>query len=526
MPRPSSTVSGRIRHRSICCVVAALVVALPLRAQGASYEALQTFSGLVNQIRLNYVDSLGTPELVHAAIVGMLRSLDPHSRFATRREIERELQWDTGHLAGAGLVLEDVAGEATAVSVYPGSAAARSGIVAGDRILAIDDTLVSGLDAKAVQNRLLGDKGTRVHLRVARGPRLEPDTFHVSVKFDLLAPHAVGDARMLDDATGYVAFREFSLKSGEEVAAAIRRLVQFGKARRIILDLRGNPGGFVGGAAELAAMFLPKGTLLFKVQGRQGTPPVERHSAGDGEFLHLPLLLLIDEGSASASEILAGSLQDHDRALVVGRRSFGKALIQRVLEVPPAGDAVWLTVGYVLTPSGRTIQRRYKGLDAEQYYSFGGRSGSAADTAAIFRTDHGRPVRGGGGIVPDLPLPGPPFPPRWWSVALDGGLDIAIADSVAATLATDSRTRSAWLADAAGWRPAVLQPFLSRVRRQLDVAAVTEPAVDSAMARRLAARAAEVRWGTDARDELLARSDPDIRAAAGAFARLDSLLAH
>lgn len=515
-----------MRSSRILGLVAAAAIGLsaPAAAQSASYEQLQTFSALLNQIRLNYVDSVSTAALVHAAITGMLRSLDPHSHFETRAEIEREMRWNTGQLGGAGLALDDIAGEVTVAGVYAGSAADRAGIVAGDRVRTLNDTLVVGLGARAVQARLLGDKGARLRLGLARGSRLEPDTFGVTLKFALLVPRAVTDARMLDPATAYVRFSEFSLKSGTEVESAIRRLLTQDHARRLVFDLRGNPGGFMGGATELAGAFLPKGALVFSVQGRR-PGLVEQRTDAPGEFMALPLVLLVDEGTASAAEALAGSLQDHDRAVLVGRRTFGKALMQQMLPVPPSGDVVWLTVGYVVTPSGRTIQRRYKGIGAEQYESFGGRSGAGVDTTTPFRTDRGRLVRGGGGIAPDVPLPPTVAAPAWWSAAADSGFDLLVADSVAATLPATPAARAAWVTDSARWRVALTAPFLQRVRTRLGVAAATTPALDAAIARRLAARAAEVRWGADARDDLLIRSDAEIGAAVAAFARLESTLA-
>jgi carboxyl-terminal processing protease len=274
---------------------------------------------------------------------------------------------------------------------------------------------------------------------------------------------------------------------------------------------------------DLASEFLPGKTLVFTTRGRKKAVNEDYRTKGSGEFVDLPLILLVNEGSASAAEALAGSLQDHDRALVVGRRSFGKALMQTGFLVP--SGFVELTVGHVLTPSGRFIQRRYQGLAIEQYYAFAGTAGSEQDTMQVFKTDGGREVRGGGGIAPDLPVPVSAKPPTWWSVAADSGYDDAVADSVAMTLAADPAARATWVSAAPSeWQGRLVPPFLTLVRARLKIGAQPDSATSLAIARRLAARAAAVRWPPDAGAELLLKSDPDIRAALEAFPRLKQLL--
>ncbi len=503
-----------------------LGLALPVTVQAQqqseppAYELLQTFSGLLGQVRANYVDTVTTSELVYGAIDGMLHSLDPHSRFMRHADLEAELQWSTGELSGAGLALEDVEGEPTVVAVYRGSAGERAGVQPGDRLRWINDTSVVGLASTRINRRLLGAEGTRARLGLARGSRLEPDTFNVAIKYRPLEPHAVSDVRLLDAFTGYIRFQEFSANAGDDVEKAFGQLRKDG-ARQVILDLRGNPGGYVAGAVEIGGSLLPKGTLVFSARGRRSTDSTDFRTRRDGKFREVPLIVLIDGGTASAAEALAASLQDHDRALLMGRRSFGKALIQQLLPVPPNGDGVWLTVGYVVTPSGRVIQRRYKGLDVGQYYSL--RAGDPGDTTKVFHTDAGREVRGGGGIAPDIVLPEQEDAPVWWSLAADSSFAVAVADSVAPLLGTDDAARAAWMSDTLAWRTRLLVPFMARVHSHLHVSGQVSPGVENQIMRRLASRAAEVRWGVDARDELLARSDADVRAAMGAFDKARAL---
>lgn len=501
--------------------VLALAVPAHAQSQRSAYEELQTFSGVLNHIRLNYPDSLSYSELVAAAIRGVLRALDPHSYYVSRVEFQRQTSLERGELATVGIMLEEVEGRATVLAVAPGSPAAKSGVFAGDRVLALNDTSVAGFDMATIELRLAGEKGSKVRLRLERGPRFEPDTFSVSLKRNPFDVRFVSIVRMVDATTGYLRLEEFQ-GDAEEVHKALGKLRGM-RAQQIILDLRGNPGGAVPYAVEVASEFFPKKTTIFSTRGRKRDTDTTYVTRRDGDFRDLPLIVLIDERSASASEALASSLQDHDRALLVGRRSFGKALMQSIFFLP-SGDHVWLTVGRVITPSGRVIQRRYHGIGYEQYLSFAGKSGAEDDTLTTYKTDAGRLVRGGGGIAPDIVVPVSAPLPVWWSAAADSGYDNAVSDSVAQTLPVTLAAKTAWLTADGEWRAKLLPPFLSRVRARLGVAAVTDSLLDQRLARILATRVAEVRWGPDARDEFLLRNDRAIRVAIEHFPRLRELL--
>jgi carboxyl-terminal processing protease len=508
----------------ILVLAGAVAVAQPLAGQARSnYEELQTFSGVLNHIRINYVDTVQYVHLVRAAIDGVLRSLDPHSRFEPRSDVERASALARGDLGTVGLALEAVDGVPTVLAVTPDGPADKKGVAPGDRLLSIDDSSVAGLDAPALELRLAGKSGSRVRLALERGARLEPRRYAVTIKRDDVKERAVGLERMLDSVTGYVWLARFIQSAPEEVDKAVNRLRK-SRARQLVLDLRGNPGGSVLASVEIASLFLPKNTLVFRTRGRKTQVDEDYVTKKDGKFDDLPLIVLIDERSASASEALAGSLQDQDRALLVGRRSFGKALMQLPF-VLPAGDIVWLTVGRVLTPSGRFIQRRYQGVRVEQYYGLAGRTGSEEDTTEVFRTTAGREVRGGGGIHPDVEAPGRATLPEWHAVAADSGFEQAVADSVAFQLPDRPEGRGVWVRSDDRWRSDVLDPFLGRVRERLGVPAVVDSAQGTRLALRLAARVAEVRWGPEARDELLLRHDPVIALAVQQFGRLGALLA-
>lgn len=505
-------------------MVAVLLAAQPAPARAqASYEQLQALSGVLNYIRLNYVDTVTYQAMVHSAIDGILTSLDPHSYFISRADWERKSALERGELATTGIVLEEVDSTATVLAVYPGSPADRAGVQPGDRVTAVGDTIVAGEGAKSIELKLAGEKGSKVRVRLERGSRLEPDTVSLTLKRGFFKARYVSSVLMVDSITGYVRLEEFGSKAADEVENALRQL-QKKKARQVILDLRSNPGGIVDESVEIASMFLPKGAVVFRAEGRKQAVNEEFRTKKDGRFRDLPLAVLINSHSASASEALAGSLQDHDRALIVGRRSFGKALMQTGFPVMPTGDVVVLTIGRIYTPSGRIIQRRYRGLGEAQYRSFAGRSGAAEDTMELFHTDHGRPVRGGGGIAPDVPVGVALAMPRWWTVAADSGFAEAVADSVAATLPEGPAGLDAWASSPDRWLSALVPPYLARTRTRLGVQAETTPELERVLAWQLARRAAEVRWGEEAAWSLGLRYDRDVQAAIEHFPNAGALL--
>ncbi|HET7041746.1 MAG TPA: S41 family peptidase, partial [Gemmatimonadales bacterium] len=282
--------------------------------------------------------------------------------------------------------------------------------------------------------------------------------------------------------------------------------------------------GLILSAVDVAALLFPRATVVFRTAGRRADADRVYTTRQDGAWRALPLIVLVDDRSASAAEALAGSLQDHDRALIVGRRSFGKALMQQPFFLQ-TGDVVMLTTGHVFTPNGRYIQRRYTKLEIEQYYGYRGTPGAAEDTAQLFHTDAGRPVHGGGGIAPDLEVPASRLPPAWFVAASDSGYEAAVADSVAQTLPATPAARAAWLTDSAGWGARLLPPFLGRVRATFHIPARMDDAQMARITAILAARVAEVRWGPDAAAAFRLRNDADVQAALAAFPRLPVLLA-
>jgi carboxyl-terminal processing protease len=502
-------------------IVLAGFATAPLAAQGSSYEEWQRLSAVVAHIRANYADSVTDHQLVRSAIDGVLRSLDPHSWYLTTADNDRFNALERGELAVTGIALDLADGVPTVLEVLDASPADRGGVRAGDRLLTVDGTSTAGLNARAIALRLAGEKGSKVRILLERGPRLDPDSVSLTIKREMPPPkRSVRLARMLDANTGYLRLGEFGEKSAAEVRDAIRKL-RSSKASQLVLDLRGNPGGIVTEAVTMASAFLPGSTLVFSTKGRQKTVNKEYRTEGGGDFKDLPLVVLIDQGSASAAEALAASLQDHDRAVIAGRRSFGKALMQSGFYVPDG--FVELTIGHVVSPSGRFIQRPYSGLKLEQYYAFAGDS-AWQDTLRTFKSDRGRVVHGGGGVAPDVALPTPPSVPRWFTVASDSGWDRAVADSVGFTLGTDAAARAAWRGGSATWADRLLPALFARIHDRLGLTVQPDRATREAIARRLAAMAAKVRWGDDAAEELTVSADPDIIAATALFARSSEIL--
>ncbi|MES1259310.1 MAG: S41 family peptidase, partial [Gemmatimonadota bacterium] len=335
------------------------------------------------------------------AIDGMLKGLDPHSWYLSSDDNARFNALERGELAVTGLSVEIADGTPVVLAVTESSPADHAGVHPGDRLLAVDGVPTAGLNARVIALRLAGEKGSKVRLLLERGPRLEPDSVSVQVKRDTPKPqHYVRATLMLDASTGYIKLGEFGVKSAEEVHDAVKSL-KSQKATKLILDLRGNPGGIVTEAIEMASQFLPANSLVFSTKGRQRSVNQQYRTKESGDFQDIPMVVLVDRGSASAAEALAGSLQDNDRAVIAGRRSFGKALMQTGFMVPDG--FVELTIGHVISPSGRYIQRPYTGLQLEQYYAFAGDS-AWQDTTRTFKTVNGRPVKGGGGIAPDVML--------------------------------------------------------------------------------------------------------------------------
>jgi carboxyl-terminal processing protease len=368
---------------------------------------------ILRYIEAKYVDEVDRERLVQEMINQMLTKLDPHSNYITAEQLQEINEQLEGNFDGIGvefMLLDD-----TIVVVAPlaGGPSEAAGVQAGDKIVQIGDSTIAGvgIDTRGVINLLRGEKGTKVEIGVLRGKEQKLRRFIITR--DAIPMHSVDVAYMLNDKTGYVKINRFSATTHQEFMQGVEEMVEKQGMRNLVIDLRHNPGGYLQQATNiLSQLFRQKEKLLVYTEGR-AVSRNDYQSTGRALFPIGDIVVLIDEGSASASEILAGAIQDQDRGIIVGRRSFGKGLVQEQYQLRD-GSALRLTVARYYTPSGRSIQKPYRsGLqDYENETMARLESGELAsperiaiiDSTAFF-TSNGRLVYGGGGITPDIFVP-------------------------------------------------------------------------------------------------------------------------
>jgi carboxyl-terminal processing protease len=394
--------------RKLCTLMIAFTsLSATLHAQVNPKERLwQTLKA----IQGNYVDSLTDNQLVEAAIAGMMGKLDPHSRYFSRQDSEEMQESMKGKFAGIGIQYMMENDSLYITQIIEGGPAAKAGLQAGDRILRIDSVAVTGSDQTnyTVMKKIRGQKGSALSLEILRkytGAILKKELVR-----DFVADHSVKAAYMVNATTGYIALRIFNETSRQEMDKALIALKKQGM-QNLVLDLQGNGGGYVQSAIGVADEFLQKDQLVFYSEGRDKGRDYY-YSGGFGQFPEGKLVVLIDQSTASASEILTGALQDWDRAVIVGRRSFGKGLMQRPIPVFD-GSVLELTGARYYTPSGRSIQKPYKGAQYEDNALTRLQSGELLNGKIFHFPDslkyktlvNKRTVFGGGGIMPDLYVP-------------------------------------------------------------------------------------------------------------------------
>ena len=360
-------------------------------------------------VESEYVDAVDIDSLSEHLVAVMLSELDPHSSYLSAVESARAEEMMRGNFEGVGLLLHR-AGDTTFVGqVLEGGPSKGSGLLPGDAILAVDGKSVVGIPADSVVARLRGPRGTRVTVTAGRGMALAQHDY--TIRRGVIEQHSLHCSTMLDDTTGYILLGSFTATSHSEFRTALRQLKSRGM-RHLVFDLRGNGGGVLSSAVGIAGEMLPQGSLIVYMQGEHSRRK-EMRAHGGGLFTEGRVTVLIDENSASASEVVSGALQDNDRALVAGRRSFGKGLVQTDFKLSD-GSSVMLTTARYYTPSGRCIQRSYDSGTAEYYRDYVQQliDETYADTAwasvkdsTPYHTVGGRTVYGGGGITPDVILP-------------------------------------------------------------------------------------------------------------------------
>lgn len=411
----------RIKHNSIIWYPLVISIAIVLGIVIGNYISTKKFTldkdrkinAVLNLIQSEYVDSIDVKDLVEQAIPAIIGNLDPHSYYIPASDIRAENEKLDGSLSGIGVSFFMMNDTANVDQVIPNGPAEKVGMLAGDRIISVNgESIVGGtLTAEGIRSKIRGEKGTKVRIGVKRNTSKKTLTF--TITRDDIPMNTIDVSYMLDDKIGYIKIAQFGKNTYDEFFAALSKLKKDG-ASRYIVDLRGNPGGYMEMAILMVNEFLEQGELIVYTKGRKEREDIQVWSDDQGSFHDAQVAVLIDEYSASASEIMAGALQDNDRGLVVGRRSFGKGLVQKQIYLPDS-SAIRLTIARYYTPSHRCIQKDYTLGDEDDYskelydrYSHGelySADSIKVDKSKIFRTANGRIVYGGGGIVPDIFVP-------------------------------------------------------------------------------------------------------------------------
>src|SRR4051812_34395914 len=362
-------------------------------------EHYKTFSAALSAIESGYVDKVDSDRLVYGAVRGMLGTLDPHSSFFDPREYAQMRERQEGRYYGLGITIQSIEGDITAASVFEGSPAFKVGIRRGDVMAKIDGEDAKGWTTEQAMKKLRGGKGTPVKVEIRR--RGYDDLIPLDVTRDEVQILTVPAHFMVDATTGYIRHQDWGENTDREMQRALNDLRSKGM-KRLVYDIRGNPGGPLDQAIKVSNEFLPKGKMIVYTRGRVRNSDQDYRATEDSSFLDIPMVVLANRNSASASEIFTGALQDHDRAYIVVETTFGKALVQSVYPIAN-GAGLALTTAHYFTPSGRLIQRPWDET-FDEYLSYTQKDQDASrphNPTDLKRTESGRPVYSGGGIEPD-----------------------------------------------------------------------------------------------------------------------------
>lgn len=488
-------------------------------------EDLQMFSQVLNQIRVNHPDSVDTHRLFMAAVEGMVAAADPHSYVlaATRLSLEKEKALREGKLVPVPIAFRYIGGAPVVLSVAPGSGAARLDILRGDELVAVDGEPVLAESAEELAIVLAGAKGSTVTLRFER-QRVDGSLVQLErvVKRERGGEtSAVPVAFMQGSGTGYVRVTTFdNPRVADDLQSALSELERKGM-QRLVLDLRDNGGGLVREASEVAGVFLPKDAIVYTSTGRKAelvdTVRVRR-SFWKSERRY-PMVVLVNHGTASAAELVAGALQDHDRALIVGRPTFGKSLIMQGFPLTD-GSLMVLTVGQIMTPCGRSVQREYRSIRQRDYYRASATERELSDRPTC-QTAGGRTVHGGGGIYPDVLLPEEPTP-VWLARLFEEDLPLRWAGGY-----LDANPGSFTTPEALAAAPTITPEALALFRTFAEQQGVTIPPgteADAQLRTALVQWIAGVKWGPQGFYRLAATLDPEVAAAVREFERAELIL--
>jgi len=396
-------------------IMLAVFLAFPvirISAQETVQENQLKFARLLRLVDGYYVDSANVTKLTEDAIVHLLSELDPHSTYISKEEVDKMNEPLKGNFEGIGISFNIYKDTLLVTTTIAGGPSEKVGLRAGDRIVEVDGKNIAGIGLKNsdVFDMLRGDKGTEVNLKISR--RTEPELLEFKIIRDKIPIFSLDASYMIDESTGYIKLNKFAATTNDEFEVAIKELKQ-NNLENLILDLRGNGGGYLRTAIEIADQFLEDDQLVVYTDGLND-PKRDYDASTKGEFKKGNLIVLVDEGSASASEIVSGAIQDWDRGLIIGRRSFGKGLVQKPFFLTD-GSMVRLTTAHYYTPSGRCIQKPYDEGLSEYRKDYANRmtNGEMFSADSIHFDDklkhktllNGRNVYGGGGIMPDIFVP-------------------------------------------------------------------------------------------------------------------------
>ena len=379
---------------------------LPDRKFDGDYNRWRKLNLILQEVQKNYVDTIDMQAMTDAAVSAALAELDPHSVYLPPVELTESEVELAGNFEGIGITFNVPNDTAIVLSAIPGGPSEKAGLMQGDRIIKVDEKVIAGM--KTPQDSMIrlmkGPSGTKVKITVSRDGALIP----FEIVRDKIPVHCVDAAFMIDETTGYIKLSKFSRTTYKEFREASAKLLDAGM-EHLIFDLRNNTGGYFDQALMLSNEFLQKGEQIVYMEGRE-RPRQEFDADGRGSLKDIRLSVLIDEGTASSSEIFSGAIQDNDRGVIFGRRSFGKGLVQEPINFTD-GSGIRLTVSRFYTPSGRCIQKPYDkdyAYDIYERYAHGEMTSADSmkvDTSAVYYTVKGRRVYGGGGIIPDVFVP-------------------------------------------------------------------------------------------------------------------------
>ncbi|MBQ3766453.1 MAG: S41 family peptidase [Bacteroidales bacterium] len=414
------------RKRYILAALAALIVATSASAQSKSFSLgkwVELHNAILKELNRSYVDSLEVGRIEREGVDAMLEALDPYTVYVPEEEQEDFRMMLSNTYGGIGAVIykSDVNGNVLINEPYAGSPAAKAGLVCGDEIEAIDGETTHGLTSSECSDKMRGKPGTQVHFRVKKlrdGSAWKAgETIDVTVTRERIALPSIEYVGMLNESDGYILMSKFTDGVGQGIRDGYHTLKKQGM-KRLVLDLRSNGGGLMNEAVNIVSLFVPKGSVVVTSKGRAAGSEQVYKTMTDPVDLEIPIVVLVDSGSASASEIVSGALQDLDRATIIGTRTYGKGLVQSIRPLPYDGQLKVTTAKYY-TPSGRCVQA----ID----YSHRNEDGSVGhipdSLTHEFKTAHGRTVRDGGGITPDHVVKGHKYSRLTYSLVLNGIVD-------------------------------------------------------------------------------------------------------